>query len=210
MIRCVALSARAGAFRLREVSLTVPAGAYAVLTGATGAGKTTLLEAIAGALRADAGEIYLNGADVTREPPETRRVGFVYQHGYLFPHLSVRENAAFGARTARAAREADVLLERFGIAALAQRGVNALSGGERQIVALARALASQPRTLLLDEPFGALDRSRRASVRAALRDVLRDVQRERALTTLHVTHDGAEAEEMGEMQLEMAEGTVVT
>lgn len=207
MIRCVALSARSGPFRLRDVSLTVPAGAYAVLTGATGAGKTTLLEVIAGALSADRGEIHLNGADVTREPPETRGVGFVYQHGYLFPHLSVRENVAFGARSAR---DADVLLERFGIATLAGRGVSALSGGERQIVALARALASQPRTLLLDEPFGALDRGLRASVRAALREMLCEVQRERALTTLHVTHDDFEAQAIGELRLEMVDGTVVS
>lgn len=203
MIRCVQVTARSGPFTLRDVSFTVPAGAYAVLTGATGAGKTTLLEVIAGALRVDAGEIQLDGADVTRDPPELRRVGFVYQHGYLFPHLRVRENVAFGARRVH---DTDALLERFGIGALAERGIAALSGGERQIVALARALATQPRTLLLDEPFGALDRGRRASVREALRAV----QLEQAITTLHVTHDAAEADAVAELRLEMADGMIVS
>lgn len=202
MIACHDVGARAGAFALCEVTFTVPECGYAVLAGPTASGKTTLLETIAGVRPLSAGGIELNGVDVTRTPPEQRRVGFAYQHAYLFPHLTVVANVAYGA-----ADDAIVgsLLERFGVASLSSRGVTALSGGERQIVALCRALATRPRILLLDEPFSAIDRERREQVRA----IVAALHSEWATTTLHVTHDEADLLPLPAQRLEMRDGRVV-
>jgi molybdopterin-binding protein len=180
------VSARAGAFRLHDVSFTVPAGGWGVVLGPVGAGKTTLLEAIAGLLPLHAGTVHLAGRDVSRLPPEQRGLALVYQHAFLFPHLTVRQNVAYGAADAALARE---VAERVGAWALRDQAVGALSGGERQLVALARALACRPRVLLLDEPWSALDPARRVRVRREVRR-LHD---EWGLTTLTVTHDFAEA-----------------
>lgn len=202
MIQATALSARAGEFVLREVSFTVPAGGYGVVIGPAGAGKTTLLETLAGIRRVDSGEVRLAGDDMTARPPEERGIGFVYQHAFLFPHLSTWDNIRYGAANADDARE---IAERFGAAALANRPVRSLSGGERQLVAIARALASHPTTLLLDEPFNALDPRRRASVRRELRKF----QRERSLTTLQVTHDFTEAGLLGDVAVLLDGGRVL-
>ncbi len=199
MIQCHGLNVRAGSFQLHDVSFTVPEGAYAVLTGPSASGKTTLLEAIAGAVEPSSGTIHLNGRDVRRLPPEQRRLGVVHQHGYLFPHLTVRENVEYGAFDSAGARE---LMQRFSVYHLADRGVVALSGGERQIVALCRALATRPRILLLDEPFSALDRPRREEVRARAAELHHDWQ----LTTMHVTHDEGEALAVATMRLHMHDG----
>lgn len=184
------------------MSFTIPEGAYAVLAGPTASGKTTLLETIAGAVQPWTGVIRLNGGDVSGVPPERRRLGVVLQHGYLFQHLTVRENVEYGASNAASARE---LMERFAINHLADRGVVALSGGERQVVALCRALATRPRILLLDEPFSALDPSRRDVVRAETAALHHDWQ----LTTMHVTHDEHEALAVATMRLQMNDGTLV-
>ncbi|MHB1225148.1 MAG: ATP-binding cassette domain-containing protein [Gemmatimonadaceae bacterium] len=204
MLDLRSLSITAGAFALDDVTFSVPAGAYGVVIGPAGAGKTTLLEAIAG-LRAGArGSVWVGGEDVSRRPPEERGVGLVYQHAFLFPHLSVEANAAYGAGDAAGAERARALLARFGVADLARRRVDTLSGGERQLVALARALASRPRLLLLDEPFGALDPARRRAVRATVRGL----QREWGLTTLHVTHDFDEAGVLGDVLVVLEGGRV--
>lgn len=205
MLELHSLSLTAGAFALHEVSFAVPAGGYGVVVGPAGAGKTTLLEAIAGLRPGVRGRVVVGGEEVTRRPPEERGVGLVYQHAHLFPHLNVLENATYGARRAAGGAElARSLLERFGAASLAHRRVESLSGGERQVVALARALAVRPRLLLLDEPFGALDPGRRHAVRAALRAL----HREWGLTTLHVTHDFDEADVLGEVMVVLEAGRV--
>ncbi|HKG94083.1 MAG TPA: ATP-binding cassette domain-containing protein [Gemmatimonadaceae bacterium] len=207
MIEARGLSARAGAFELRDVTFQVPAGAYGVVIGPAGSGKTTLLETIAGVTPARSGALLLPGPggaprDATRLAPEARDVGFVYQHAYLFPHLSVAENVAYGAPDAEAAREAAA---RLGADALYGRPVAALSGGERQVVALARALARRPRVLLLDEPFGALDPRRRSAVRREVRRA----HRERGLTVLQVTHDFTEAGLLGDVAVLLDAGRVL-
>lgn len=202
MIRLAGVSARAGSFRLADVSVTLPAGSWGIVLGPAGAGKTTLLETICGVRQPTAGRIALRGADVTDLPAERRGVGMVYQHGYLFPHLSVMENVRYGARDSAWASD---MADRFGAAELRDRPVRALSGGERQIVALARALAPRPDILLLDEPFAALDPRRRTRIRLAVQAL----QREEGITVLQVTHDFGEAGTLGDVALLMAGGRLV-
>lgn len=200
MISCDGIRARVGNFEIRDVSFTVPAGSHAILAGPTAAGKTTLLAIVAGAIPPLAGKVRIDGTDVTSEPPERRGVGFVPQHGFLFPHLSAGRNVDYGAREKGVVTR---LALRFGIEHLMDRSVSALSGGERQLVALCRALAPRPSVLLLDEPFSALDaRSREMTVRQF--DAL---QTEWGFTVLHVTHEERETE-FAAMTLVMADGKV--
>ncbi|MGI8802108.1 MAG: ABC transporter ATP-binding protein [Solirubrobacteraceae bacterium] len=181
------------AFGLRSFSLELELnlGAETVaLVGPSGAGKTTVLRAIAGLRRPDRGRISLGDHDWFDSdagidlPPERRSVGLVFQEYALFPHMTVGANVAFGG-----ARRGAELLERFGIAALADEKPTALSGGERQRVALARALARDPKVLLLDEPLAALDAHTRGVVRGELHDLLAQL----GLPTLLVTHDFRDA-----------------
>jgi molybdate/tungstate transport system ATP-binding protein len=202
MIELRGVGVDAGEFMLRDASLVVPTGQYGVIVGTAGAGKTTLLETIAGIRAPRAGSVLLAGRDVTALPAESRGVGMVYQHDYLFPHLSVGDNVRYGAQTESAPREA---AELAGIATMLHRDVRTLSGGERQLVSLARALATQPRFLLLDEPFVALDPPRRA----ATRRMVRSLQRERGITVLHVTHDVAEGALLGDIVAVLDAGRVL-
>jgi molybdopterin-binding protein len=202
MISVQNVSARAGKFELREVTFDVPQGAYGVVIGPAGSGKTTLLETIAGVVRTMSGRIVLGGEDLTDAPPEARRLGIVYQHAFLFPHLTVRQNIAYGAA---AEADADEASERFGIDVLADRSVESLSGGERQLVAIARALARRPEVLLLDEPFSALD----PRTRNVARRLLRTIYYERRFTVLQVTHDFAEAGMLGDVAVMLDRGRVV-
>jgi molybdate transport system ATP-binding protein len=196
------LSARVGAFVLSDVTFTVPKGAYGVVIGPAGSGKTTLLETIAGITPQSAGTLSLDGRAAASLPPEERGVGLVYQHGYLFPHLSVEANIAYGASDAAAAQE---VATRIGAWALRGRGVDSLSGGERQLVALARALARRPSILLLDEPFSALDPRRRETTRRELRRI----HRESGITVLQVTHDFTEAGLLGDVAILLDRGRVL-
>jgi len=200
VIECHAVQARVGNFRIRDVSLTVPAGAQAVLTGPTASGKTTLLEVIAGAIVPVAGHVRIGGVDVSDLAPELRGVGIVPQHGYLFPHLDTRRNIEYGARDGVTALR---LAQRFGVDHLLDRAVTVLSGGERQLVALCRALAARPMALLLDEPVSALDGQRRA---AALREIA-ELQGEWGFSMLHVTHHETDTT-LATLRFEMSDGAV--
>ena len=202
MISLANVSARAGRFELADVTFAVPQGGYGVVIGPAGAGKTTLLETIAGIIPVRAGTIRLGGEDLTRAAPEQRRIGIVYQHAYLFPHLNVRENVAYGAPSESVAADIGA---RFGVDALSDRRVESLSGGERQLVAIARALARRPEVLLLDEPFSALDPRNRA----AARRMLRAIYFERRFTVLQVTHDFAEAGLLGDIAIMLDRGRVL-
>ena len=202
MISAAGLSARVGAFALDGISFDVPGGAYGVVIGPTGSGKTTLLEVISGLVPQTGGLLTLNGRDATREAADARGIGLVYQLGFLFPHLSVEENVRYGSADAAIAND---VARRFAVHELYSRSVRSLSGGERQLVALARALARRPALLLLDEPFSALDPSRRA---AARREV-RAIHREWGLTTVHVTHDFAEAGSLGDVAILLDSGRVL-
>ncbi|MBX6332380.1 MAG: ATP-binding cassette domain-containing protein [Gemmatimonadaceae bacterium] len=202
MIDVAGLGARVGSFALRDITFTVPTGRYGVVIGPAGSGKTTLLETIAGTIPQRGGTLRLDGRDVAGVPPERRGIGFVYQHGFLFPHLTVEQNIGYGASSPALARE---IAERLGADALMTRSVRALSGGERQIVAIARALAARPSILLLDEPFSALDPRRRALVRRTVRAI----HREWGLTVLQVTHDFTEAGLLGDVAILLDGGRVL-
>ena len=202
MIGLEAVSTRAGTFQLRDISLAVETRAWGIVLGPAGSGKTTLLETIAGVRRATHGRIMLHGIEATRLPPEQRGVGLVHQHAWLFPHLSVEENIGYGTSDRGMVRE---LAERLGADVLMERPVASLSGGERQVVALARALAPCPDILLLDEPFAALDPRRRGRIRAELHRI----HRERGMTVLHVTHDFDEAGTLGDIAIVLEAGRVV-
>ena len=202
MIEARGLGARAGSFRLQDITFTVPEGAYGVVIGPAGSGKTTLLETIAGITPQTAGTLHLGGRDAQMIPPEQRGLGLVYQHGYLFPHLSVERNIAYGATDPDTAREVATRLHAW---ELRNRAVESLSGGERQLVALARALARRPLILLLDEPFSALDPRRRESTRRELRRI----HREWRTTVLQVTHDFTEAGLLGDVAILLDRGRVL-
>lgn len=202
MISLESISAEVGDFSLEDITFQVPQGAYGIVIGPTGAGKTTLVEAIAGLIPITRGRLVLGGTDVTATAPELRRLAIVYQHAYLFPHMTVRDNVAYGSPTKRITAE---MLERFGLANVAARDVRVLSGGERQLVALARALARRPEVLLLDEPFAALDPRRRVAVRRELRTIYY----ERRFTVLQVTHDFHEAGLLGDVGVVLDRGRLL-
>jgi ABC-type sulfate/molybdate transport systems ATPase subunit len=191
---------------LGPIDLTVPAGQVLVVLGPSGAGKSLLLDTIAGFRTPQYGRVHLDGRDITDLPPEQRRIGMVFQHAALFPHLSVRDNIGFAPDLRGCRRDPLVqeLLDRFGIAHLAERAPRTLSGGERQRVALARALSSRPALMLLDEPLSALDQP----VREELRDVLAHTLRELGVPAVHVTHDRDEALHLGDDLAILAAGTL--
>jgi ABC-type sugar transport system ATPase subunit len=179
---------------LGGLSLDVPDGACVAILGPSGCGKTTLLRIVAGLERPDAGAVYLGERDVTREPPQRRGVGMVFQHDALFPHRSAFENVAYGLHgrglgAGEIASRAGDAARRMRVDHLLARPARSLSGGERQRVAVARALAPGPAVLLLDEPFSRLDAPLRADLRVELGRVLREAR----TTSLFVTHDQSEA-----------------
>lgn len=202
MIEVEGLRARAGAFELRDVTFEVPSARYGVVIGPAGAGKTTLLETIAGVIPQTGGTLRLGGRDMRGVPPERRRVGIVYQHAYLFPHLTVEQNILYGAPDRDFAA---AVASRLGADMLVDRPTRSLSGGERQLVAIARAIAVRPSVLLLDEPFSMLDPRRRMQVRRAVRAM----HEELGLTVLQVTHDFTEAGLLGDVAILLDDGRVL-
>ncbi len=179
---------------VREVSLSLPKGALLALLGPSGCGKTTLLRMIAGFVEPTAGRIAVGGDDVTALAPEKRRMGMVFQNYALFPHMTVRANVAFGlelrgVRGAELERRVRQALELVKLDWLAGRYPSQLSGGQQQRAALARVIAIEPVLLLLDEPFGALDRNLRESMQVELRKLQQSLH----ITTVVVTHDQSEA-----------------
>jgi sulfate/thiosulfate transport system ATP-binding protein len=204
------VSKRFGEFAaLDDVSVTVGDGALMALLGPSGSGKSTLLRIIAGLESPDEGEVVIGGEAVTDTPARNRGVGFVFQHYAPFKHMTVHNNVAFGL-SVRKRPKAEIeqrvkeLLGLVRLDGLAERYPSQLSGGQLQRMALARALAVQPKVLLLDEPFGALD----AQVRGELREWLRRLHDEIHVTTIFVTHDQEEAMEVAEQIVVMNAGKI--
>jgi sulfate transport system ATP-binding protein len=194
---------------LDDVSVTVGDGALMALLGPSGSGKSTLLRIIAGLEVPDTGEVVIGEEAVTDTPARERGVGFVFQHYAPFKHMTVYNNVAFGLSVRKRPKseiEARVkeLLGLVRLDGLAERYPSQLSGGQLQRMALARALAVQPKVLLLDEPFGALD----AQVRGELREWLRRLHEEIHVTTIFVTHDQEEAMEVAEQIVVMNAGKI--
>lgn len=178
---------------LDGLDLSVSAGEIVAVLGPSGCGKSTLLRSIVGLQPMESGQVYLNGQDLTEMATERRGIGFLFQRPVLFPTRDVRGNLQLGVPRGVPKQEENALisaaLDEVGLAGFEPRSVEGLSGGEGQRVALARALLAEPKALLLDEPFSALD----GTLRQRLVDTVRAVLKARGLPAVHVTHDADEA-----------------
>ncbi len=192
------------------VSLDVEPGSLVAVLGPSGCGKSTTLRAVAGLLQPRAGDVRFDGVSVLHVAAERRPVAMVFQAPLLFPHMSIGDNVSFGLRMQGVGRQerrhrAEQALELVRLPGVAQRRPGQLSGGQEQRVSLARALVTQPRVLLLDEPFSALD----ASLRVEVRELVADLQRDAGVTTLFVTHDQEEATVLADRVALMLDGRLV-
>jgi spermidine/putrescine transport system ATP-binding protein len=196
---------------LGDVTFAVEPGEYVAVLGPSGSGKTTLLRSIAGFDVPDSGSIFLSGREITRANIFERGIGFVFQNFALFPHLSVRDNVAFGLRNGARRLPRDEVRSRVqqviamvGLTGLEERGVAQISGGQRQRVALARTLVMRPKLVLLDEPLGALD----ANLRLRMRAELRNIREQLGIPFLHVTGSETEALAMGDRVIVLDQGRI--
>jgi putative spermidine/putrescine transport system ATP-binding protein len=194
---------------VQDFSLDIKKGSLVSFLGPSGCGKTTTLRMIAGFEQPDNGTIELDGCDITIVQPNQRDIGMVFQSYALFPNMTVHENVAFGLQMKKKSREeiekrVTEVLEMVRLQDTAKRYPHQLSGGQQQRIALARALAVQPRVLLLDEPLSALD----AEVRIVLRGEIRRIQSELAITTVYVTHDQEEALSISDKVVVMDKGLI--
>ncbi len=192
-----------------NVTISVNQGEVFSLLGPSGCGKTTLLRLCAGFEVPDAGRIILNGQDISNLPPDKRKVNTVFQNYALFPHMSVRENIAFGLRVARKSaaeigKEVDAMLDLIQMADHAEKKPSQISGGQKQRVAIARALVNKPQVLLLDEPLAALD----LKLRQRMLIELDQIHDEVGITFLFVTHDQGEAMSLSDRMAVMNEGKI--
>jgi ABC-type Fe3+/spermidine/putrescine transport system ATPase subunit len=195
-----------------RVSLVVHAGESVVIVGPSGSGKTTLLRIVAGLEKPDEGEVWLEGRRVSASrqlvvPPYERRLGMVFQDLALWPHMTIEQHLEFvlkagGVRAVERVARARDALTRARMDQMADRYPHQLSGGEQQRAALARAIVTRPRLLLLDEPLSKLE----PDLRSELRQELARIRREMELTVLHVTHDREEAVELADRVVRMREG----
>jgi spermidine/putrescine transport system ATP-binding protein len=194
---------------VKELDLDIGRGEFFTMLGPSGCGKTTTLRMVAGFEQPTAGRVLIEGSDVAGLPSYKRPTNTVFQSYALFPHLSVRDNVAFGLRRKKVAKgeisqRVEAELERVGLAAEINRRPNQLSGGQQQRVALARALVNLPKVLLLDEPLGALDLKLRKELQLELKGIQRDV----GITFVYVTHDQEEALTMSDRIAVMSNGVV--
>jgi ABC-type sugar transport system ATPase subunit len=198
-----------GQAAVRAIDLDIADGEFLVLVGPSGCGKSTLLRMIAGLEAPTAGRVLIGGTDVTTWPPQARELAMVFQSYALYPHMSVRDNLAYGLKVRRTPR--DVIAERVSAAAraldlegLLDRRPSQLSGGQRQRVALGRAIVRQPKAFLLDEPLSNLDPALRAQARAEIARLHRTL----GTTVVYVTHDQEEAMTLGGRLAVVREGRV--
>lgn len=193
-----------------DIDLRIESGELFFLLGPSGCGKTTLLRMVAGFVDPTAGRILVGGENVTKRPPSRRGMAMVFQSYALWPHMTVRENVAYGLKIRKLPKaeldaRADEALAAVQLEALARRRPNALSGGQQQRVALARALVVRPSVLLLDEPLSNLDARLRQDMRAEIRRICKDAN----LTGIYVTHDQDEALSMADRIALLKDGRIV-
>jgi ABC-type sugar transport system ATPase subunit len=203
------LSVRAGAFTLSALNLHVDDGICCILLGKSGTGKTVFLETLSGRYPVLSGHIFRDDTDITNLPPEKRKIALVYQNYALFPHLTVAQNIAFplkvAGKPACICRERTaMLMDKFSLTPLSDMYPETLSGGERQRTALARALAAEPKLLLLDEPMAALDCVTKENVKKTLQDMRKTCN----MTIVQVTHDPDEARCFADRFAVMQNGTL--
>ena len=210
MIEIENISKNLGEFFLRDISFNIRDGEYFMILGPTGAGKTILLETIAGIYRPDKGKILMAGKDITYIPPKDRNISMVYQDYMLFPHLNVEQNVAFGLRLKKTPKEiikdkVEKNSKLLNIYHLLHRYPGTLSGGEKQRIAIARAMVIEPYALLLDEPLSALD----TQTRDRLRQELKRIHSITKITIVHVTHNFEEIFSLADRVAVMNEGRII-
>ena len=205
MITIEELSKRLGNFQLGPLSLEVNDAQILVVLGRNGSGKTTLLNLIAGILQTDKGRIFLDKILLNGMPLEKRKIGYVFQRLYLFPHLDVFSNITFGLRSPKDRELMKELISVLGIESLLTRNIQGLSGGERQKVALARTLLTEPRLLLIDEPFTSVD----VTIKLALIQEIKAIVHRLKIPTIYVTHYANEAFNMADKIMILHNGCVV-
>ena len=201
-------------FALKNLSLQVKDGEFCVFLGPSGCGKSTAMHCIAGLLKPESGEVYINEEMVTGPgafvPPQERNIAMVFQEYALYPNMTVRKNMSFALETRKAPKEeiagkVDEMAKMLGIEPLLDRKPVQLSGGQRQRVALGRALVRDPNVFLLDEPLGNLD----AKLREQVRYELKKIQGKLGVTTVYVTHDQTEAMTMADHIILMKDGEII-
>ena len=210
MLRLEDITMKAGNFSLKNISVNIPKGKYAVLMGKSGSGKTTIIESVCGLRKVKSGKVFIDGVDVTNLRPAERHIGYVPQDGVLFTTMSIREQLIFGCRLRGynkndSKNRALEIAEELKINYLLRRKPSGLSGGEVQRVALARALASKPKFICMDEPLSSLDEDSRDEIC----ELIKTIHQKEKLTILHVTHSKNEAELMGEIKLKLSDGQLL-
>lgn len=210
MIAVKNLNIKQGDFLLSNINLSIEKGEYVVLMGKTGCGKSTLMEAICGLRKVDSGEVWLNEKEITNLVPGQREIGYVSQDGALFSHLTVARNIGFALKLRRWSKllideRVTTLAKAFGIDHLLERNVTKLSGGEKQRVAMARAMSFNPLILCLDEPMSALDEETKES----MFELLENLKQNMGITILHVSHSKAEAERLADRVFKLNKGVLV-
>ncbi len=211
MISLKAIEFTQGEFCIKDLNCEITQGEYVIIMGNTGSGKTTILEMICGLRTPTSGEIILNNQNVTNLKPALRGIGYVPQDGALFPGLSVRENLGFALELRKfdneqIAEKVERISKELKVSHLLDRGITSLSGGEKQRIALGRAIIFKPTVLLFDEPLSALD----SETHTELCELLKSISEDRELTIIHVTHNINEADLLGDRLIRLQDGKLIS